>query len=217
MTKAELSASKAVAIALAAREHFLRDGFAGASMDTIAASARVSVKTVYSHFSNKNQLFSKVMVGACTENLFESGAASEEVLAQRFSWFTQFTQQGLCAAGKEYLDHLLSEDQLALYRAVTRDAVRFPELGQQYHRAIATGRTGILIAFLTRVFAAHGWERRNVAQDAASYEGLLRASVFEGALHGLLKVNRKSIGYHAGSAAGIMWEILTSSNESPQS
>lgn len=40
-------------------------------------------------------------------------------------------------AGREYLRHLLSEEQLALYRVVTRDADRFPELGRQYQKNFA--------------------------------------------------------------------------------
>jgi len=38
-------------------------------------------------------------------------------------------------AGAEYLRHILSQDQLALYRVVARDAHRFPELGWRYQEA----------------------------------------------------------------------------------
>jgi hypothetical protein len=54
------------------------------------------------------------------------------MLAQRFAWFHEATRRGLFGAGREYLRHLLSEEHLALYRVVTRDAARFPELGRQY-------------------------------------------------------------------------------------
>ena len=63
-SKAAMIAEKDSAIVLAARKHFLRDGFAGASMDAIAKSAGVSVKTIYGHFANKDELFSKVMIAA---------------------------------------------------------------------------------------------------------------------------------------------------------
>jgi hypothetical protein len=39
--------------------HFLRDGFAGTSMDAIAKSARVSVNTIYSHFANKQEFLAR--------------------------------------------------------------------------------------------------------------------------------------------------------------
>ncbi len=207
-TKAKLVAEKDRAIVLAARENFFRDGFAGASMDAIATSAGVSVKTIYSHFSDKDELFSKVMIGACTENILAGEIPSESALSQRFGWFSKATEQGLFEAGKEYLGHLLSKEELALYRAVTRDAGRFTELGRQYQQTIARGRTGILIAYLKSLSKKRNWTGRNAVQDAATYEGLLRARIFEEALHGLSRVNAKLIKQHATSASGSMWKLL---------
>ena len=201
MTKAGIVAEKDRVIILAARENFFRDGYAGASMDAIAASAGVSVKTVYSHFSNKDQLFAKVMIAA----------AAQDDLVKRFPWFQQHTKQGVRAAGCEYLAHLLSEEQLALYRAVTRDAIRFPELGQQYHRTVAMGRTSILTSYFERLFRARGWTKRSVTQDSMLYEGILRAGIFEAALHGLTEVNRKVLQRHASRAADILWKLFTHS------
>ena len=208
-TKAALIAEKDRVIVLAAREQFLRDGFVGASMDAIANSAGVSVKTIYSHFANKDELFGKVMIGACTDNLLAGDIPSEDDLRQRFAWFSNATRQGLFEAGKEYLGHLLSADELALYRAVTRDADRFPELGRQYHQTIARGRTGILIAYLRNVYREREWTGREAAQDAASYEGLLRSRIFEEALHGLSRVSREAIEQRAALASHAMWILLT--------
>lgn len=72
--KAAMMAEKDQAIVMAARESFLRDGFAGASMDGIAKSAGVSVRTIYGHFDNKNELFSRVMIAACTDHLLSNEA-----------------------------------------------------------------------------------------------------------------------------------------------
>jgi AcrR family transcriptional regulator len=207
-SKAAMIAGKDRAIVLAAREHFLRDGFAGASMDGIAKSAGVSVKTIYSHFENKNELFSKVMIAACTDHLL-SGELPEGVLSERFSWFCEATQRGLMEAGREYLRHLLSEEQLALYRVVTRDADRFPELGRQYQKNFARGRTGILIAYLGSVARTRAWAQRNAIQDAALYEALLRAGIYEEALHGLLTVNSDVLDKHALASSKTMWKLLT--------
>ena len=208
-SKAASIADKDRAILLAARENFLRDGFAGASMDAIASSAGVSVKTIYSHFLNKDELFSKVMVGACTDNIFAMETPSEDSLRQRFAWFSKATQWGLLEAGKEYLGHLLSTDELALYRAVTRDAGRFPALGRQYQQTVARGRTGIVIAYLKSISRKKDWTGRDAIQDAAVFECLLRARVFEEALHGLLSVTSDHIERQAAFASGIMWTLLT--------
>jgi AcrR family transcriptional regulator len=206
--KAAMIADKDRAIVLAARKHFLRDGFAGASMDEIARAAGVSVKTIYGHFANKDELFSQVMIAACTDHLLSEELPSDEVLAERFAWFHEATQRGLWGAGREYLRHLLSEEQLALYRVVTRDAGHFPELGREYQKNFARGRTGILVAYLRSVARKKGWSRRHVAQDAALYEALLRAGIYEQALHGLLTVNSAAIEEHARSASKTMWKLL---------
>jgi AcrR family transcriptional regulator len=209
VSKAAMIAEKERAIVLAAREHFLRDGFAGASMDGIAKSAGVSVKTIYGHFAGKDELFSRVMIAACTDHLLSEELPSDDVLARRFAWFLAANRHGLAEAGREYLRHLLSEEQLALYRVVTQDAGRFPELGRQYHRSIAQGRTGILAAYLRKVARKKGWARRDAAQDAALYEALLRAGIYEEALHGLLTVTADVIDKHAQSSAKTMWNLLS--------
>lgn len=201
-------AEKDRSIVLAARENFLRDGFAGASMDVIAKSAGVSVKTIYSHFENKSELFSKVMIAACSDHLFSGDTPSDEVLSERFSWFSDATQHGLMKVAEEYLQHLLSKEQLALYRVVTRDADRFPELGLHYQRNVAQGRTRILITYLRNVTRTNAWPKRDSTQDAALYEALLRAGIYEETLHGLLNINSDIIEKHARLSSKTMWTLL---------
>lgn len=83
--------------------------------------------------------------------------------------------------------------KLALYRVVTRDADRFPELGWQYQKNVARGRTGILIAYLRSAARTNGWAKQNSARGAVLYGALLRAGIYEEALHGLLKVDSDAI------------------------
>ena len=42
----------------------------------------------------------------------------------------------LVAAGIEYQQRVLSDEQLALYRVVTRDVHNFPELGRRYRKQV---------------------------------------------------------------------------------
>ena len=209
-SKTAMIAEKDRAIMLAARENFLRDGFVESSMDVIAKSAGVSVKTIYSHFENKSELFREVMIAACNDHLLSEELPPDEVLSERFSWFGDATQRGLMGAGREYLRHLLSGEQLALYRVVTRDTDRFPELGLQYQNNVARGRTRLLVAYLRSVTQTNGWAKRDSAQDAVLYEALLRAGIYEEALHGLLTVDSDMIDQHARSSSETMWKLLVS-------
>ena len=52
---------KRAAILIAAKALFIRNAFAGTSMDAIAADAGVSKLTVYSHFGDKDNLFREVI------------------------------------------------------------------------------------------------------------------------------------------------------------
>jgi AcrR family transcriptional regulator len=52
---------KRAAILAAAKALFIRNAFAGTSMDAIAADAGVSKLTVYSHFGDKDNLFREVI------------------------------------------------------------------------------------------------------------------------------------------------------------
>jgi AcrR family transcriptional regulator len=206
--KAALMERKRTAVVAAARENFLLKGYAEASMDGIALAAGVSVKTIYSHFENKAELFQAVIELTCNDPGFFRQIPNETELAQKFPWFADASQRGLQTAGQHYLRHLLSPEQLALYRVITRDAARFPELGQLYHHNIAHGRTAILIAYLARTARILSWPQRNLPQSAEIYEALLRADIFEKVLHGIRSAEAAAMAKQAGTAARIFWRLM---------
>lgn len=61
--------AKRAAILTAATSLFLRDGFAGVSMDQVAAAAGVSKLTVYSHFGDKDGLFIDAVRAHCEQGV----------------------------------------------------------------------------------------------------------------------------------------------------
>ncbi|MEM6574701.1 MAG: TetR/AcrR family transcriptional regulator [Pseudomonadota bacterium] len=69
------SASKKEQIYVSASRLFLEKGYDGVSMDLVAENAGVSKQTVYSHFSNKEALFS-----ACVRNKCAAHELSAEAL-----------------------------------------------------------------------------------------------------------------------------------------
>lgn len=68
-----LTHRKREAILQAAISEFRAHGFAGTSMDRVAAVAEVSKRTVYNHFPSKEVLFDETLV-----QLFQTAAASQE-------------------------------------------------------------------------------------------------------------------------------------------
>lgn len=104
---------------------FLERGYHTASMDAIAAQAKVSKITVYAHFSSKQALFSAIiaaLAGRLTgafERMTLAGLPPETALRQM---------------ARAYLDLALAPRSLALHRLVVAEAAHQPQLGRLIHR-----------------------------------------------------------------------------------
>jgi AcrR family transcriptional regulator len=201
--KAELMLRKRTAIVDAARRCFLDGGYAQTSMDRIAQAAEVSVKTVYRHFQNKDDLFSAVMQAACANPPDAAGVASPA-----HPWFEQPPALALPLAGAEYLRHALSPEQLALYRVVTRDAEGFPELGRRYQEETVGKRNQVFAQYLERWRDSERWTLRAPERASEVFAALLRAGIFEPALHGVHLATEAELARQAGTASAWMLQLL---------
>lgn len=203
---------KRSAIVHAARKLFLEGGYAKTSMDSIAEAAGVGIKTVYRHFENKDDLFSAVMYAACNPSAFDklSGEEQEKTVELEEPWFSKPPRAALVLAGIEYLQHALSEEQLALYRVVTQEAHLFPELGKHYREQVIERRNDVFVRYLDRWSPIEKWKIKDKHGAANTFSGLLRAGIFENALHGLCKVDESDIATHARLAAAHMLSLLNS-------
>lgn len=210
--KAALMSRKRSAIVNAARQAFLEGGYAKTSMDSIAKAADVGIKTVYRHFENKDDLFSAVMQAACDPVAFEelSGHPIEQVDPPERAWFSKPPRAALVMAGVEYLENLLSDEQLALYRVVTQDAHAFPELGSHYKEQVIDHAQDVFAQYLTRWGSIEKWKIKEKRGAANTFAALLRGGIFEDALHGLRKVSKLEITSQARSAATKMMILLDS-------
>ncbi|WP_406408505.1 TetR/AcrR family transcriptional regulator [Streptomyces sp. NBC_01643] len=172
--KARLMARKREAIINAALAAFLEEGYGGSSVNRIAASAGVSITTLYRHFDSKDDLFVAVIQEAC-----DTSAQTADP-----QWLNLPPLEGLTEAGCELLEHILSEQQLALFRVVTRDAQRFPELGRRYQQEILGDR----ITLFTRHLSHWPEELRSKVSDPARaahvFSALLQAEIMDTALLG---------------------------------
>jgi AcrR family transcriptional regulator len=201
--KASLMKRKRDLIVNAAREAFLNGGYADTSMDSIAKGAGVSIKTVYRHFENKDDLFIAVMRAACSAEA-HSGPSVKR------SWPDKAPRIGLNLAAVEYLRHALSTEQVALYRVVLRDAGRFPELGKQYSQEVVDGRNTLMVDYLSRWSSSQGWKIKDALGAANTFVGLLRSGWFESFLLGIRLVEEEALLRHAKTKAAQMLILIES-------
>jgi TetR/AcrR family transcriptional repressor of mexJK operon len=117
---------KRAVIEKAAARVFLRDGFAGASMDAIAREAQVSKATLYSHFQGKDDLFGAIVRANCQQMLVDIESSVAAGLGPR---------ELLCAVGLKFLKSMMSDEVMAVYRILVSEAVRFPALGRAVQNA----------------------------------------------------------------------------------
>ncbi|WP_329081453.1 MULTISPECIES: TetR/AcrR family transcriptional regulator [unclassified Streptosporangium] len=199
--KAQLMQRKRTAIVDAAREAFLDTGYAETSVHRIAAAAGVSIKTVYRHFDGKDDLFSAVMQDACAT---PEGLRDEHA---DLPWFTEPPQVALPLAGVDYLRRVLSSTELALYRVVTRDTPRFPELGHRY-RQVMEVRVRVLGQYLDHWAPSQGWKIGDPRSAAATFVAMLGRDLFEDALHGVREPTETEIIDRAHTAADQLMTLL---------
>jgi AcrR family transcriptional regulator len=109
------------AIIAVARQVFMEEGYAAASMSTIAARVGGSKGTLYNHFRSKAELFGAVISGQCVRDqavIFDMVADQADIAA------------ALTSLGRRFVRLLLSDDVLTLHRIVVAESIRFPEIGE---------------------------------------------------------------------------------------
>ncbi len=201
--KASLMEHKRGLIVEAAKQAFLTGGYAETSMDSIAKGAGVSIKTVYRHFENKDDLFSAVMQAACSAEPVDQ---SDDTRAL----FEKAPRLALPLAAMKYIQHALSTEQVALYRVVLQDAGRFPELGKRYVEEVIESRNRLFVSYISRWRSVQGWKIKDSLGAANVFAGLLRTGPFEAVLLGLESPEAPALQKHANAAATQMLALLES-------
>ncbi|PTT31715.1 TetR/AcrR family transcriptional regulator [Pseudomonas sp. HMWF021] len=118
--------AKRRAILDAAKTLFLTHGYANTSMDAVAGEAGVSKLTVYSHFNDKETLFSSAVMAKCEEQLpplfFElpAGIPVENVLLNIARGFHQLIN---------------SDESVNLHRLMMALGTQDPKLSQIFYEA----------------------------------------------------------------------------------
>jgi AcrR family transcriptional regulator len=110
-----------------ARDIFLEEGYAAASMSAIAARLGGSKGTLYNYFASKEELFKAVIQDQCDRKMalmFGDMTADGGDLAK-----------GLCKMGASYAAIVLSDETMTFSRVLIGEVGRFPELGRIMYAA----------------------------------------------------------------------------------
>ncbi|WP_172961054.1 TetR/AcrR family transcriptional regulator [Oceaniglobus roseus] len=107
-----------------ARGVFLKDGFEGASVDTIAKEAGVSKATLYSYFPDKRLLFMEVAKSECCRQADAAMAMMD---------MSKPPAAVLHHVGSHLIRFFLSDLGQKVFRICVAESDRFPELGRQFY------------------------------------------------------------------------------------
>lgn len=169
------SAEKRDNILIAASQLFLQEGFTATSMDQVASAAGVSKQTVYSHFKNKDALFSAVIDLKCreyqldTEHMADGSHSVESTLARMANQFVSLMQD---------------ESVIAMYRVVIGEATSNPHVAELFYEAGPQYGCKLLADFLLSLPPLH--ENKAQAHELALvFFNMLKADFHMRSLLGL--------------------------------
>jgi AcrR family transcriptional regulator len=143
---------KLQAILDAALDVFLENGFAEARLDDVAARAGVAKGTIYLYVPSKQGLFEALVhseiggaLGTIEQRLLALDSPAEEQLKALFVFLRQ---------------EVLGTRRVDIVRLLLREASRFPELAEIYHREVISRGLGLL-----RTIAERGVARGEFRSD----------------------------------------------------
>ncbi|MBJ7603906.1 MAG: TetR/AcrR family transcriptional regulator [Candidatus Dormibacteraeota bacterium] len=122
--------ASAAVIMEAATTLFLRKGYAGTSMDEIASLAGVSKQTIYTHFADKERLFSDLILrnaARVDEFVEQVGGILED---------SHDLEKALLELARRYIQLVIRPEVLQLRRLVIGEAGNFPELAGTYYQRV---------------------------------------------------------------------------------
>jgi len=136
-----LSPEKRAQVLRGAATVFAEDGYEGASMSRIALEAGVSKGTLYNYFETKAHLFAAYIAEEChlkIEHLFDPAQLEGP------------PAEVLTGIGTRMVQMMISPTGLTIYRVVTSEAQKFPELAKIFYDAGPARSIGALAGWLRR-------------------------------------------------------------------
>jgi AcrR family transcriptional regulator len=121
---------------------FMEEGYAAASMSTIAARVGGSKGTLYNYFRSKAELFVAVIQDQC-----------EIHQNQLFDVPEPDIRKFLTELGRRFVQLMLSDQVIIIHRIVVAEATRFPEIGQALYEAGPKRGKQRLVAYFKQAMA----------------------------------------------------------------
>ena len=172
------------AVLKAGMEVFFEYGYTCASVDEVVRRAGGSKRTVYKYFENKEGLFAAVVV-SLVDRMMEPLAP--EITDEKGLYDT------LENLGRNYLDILLQEESLAIFRTVVSEGVQFPELGKAFYEFGPGAAVERLSEYLLRQIKLGMLKIDHVEAAARQYYGMVRSDLHMRALLGLQLPEKQEI------------------------
>ena len=156
-----------------AQDVFLEEGFANASMSTIAARLGGSKGTLYNYFKSKDDLFNAYVERRC---LWQQ----DEVFALKPG---ETPARALQRIARSFLAHVINETTLRNFRLIISEAERAPEIGRTFYEAGPKRGGERLAEFLASLEAAGILDLEGDPLGAAQhFLGLVQSPTFKGRL-----------------------------------
>ncbi len=147
-----------------ARRVFMRDGFAAASTDAIAAEAKVSKRTLYVYYPSKEDLFVDVLRRLTIENPQTRALESMEGMSPEN---LEELRRDLLELAQKIVTTMMQPDYLALLRTTIADIHRFPQLAGLFRATVPERAMGSFAVFIVRT-RERGVIREDVNGEAAA-------------------------------------------------
>ncbi len=156
-----------------ARDVFLEEGYANASMSTIAARLGGSKGTLYNYFKNKEDLFAAYVVRHCAwqrDAMFELTAGTDDIRA------------ALIKVGRTYLSIVLSDFSMSNFRVIVAEAQRTPAIGHAFYEAGPRSGSEMLGAILQTAVDRRQLKIADPVHAAHQFIGLCQNRMFKARL-----------------------------------
>jgi AcrR family transcriptional regulator len=166
--------AKREAILEVARQVFFEEGYAAASMSTIAARLGGSKGTLYNYFKSKDALFEAYIDYACGQWrawIFDLPTDEDAVAAADIAAV-------LADLGERFLNHLTTDTAIRLLQLVTSEAQRAPELARTFYETGPGPGVSMLAAYLEAAKAAGRIDPPDCRMAAQQFLSLCRGHLY---------------------------------------